>query len=150
MADARSVLLLNGPNLNLLGMREPDVYGSTTLAEIEAACAERAGALGLTLEARQSNHEGELVSWIQEARQSHAAIVMNPGAFTHTSVAILDALQAYEGMVVEVHLSNIHRRESFRNHSYVSLAASGVIMGLGATGYLLALEAVAERIGQSA
>ena len=98
----------------------------------------------------QSNHEGELVSWIQEARQSHAAIVMNPGAFTHTSVAILDALQAYEGMVVEVHLSNIHRRESFRNHSYVSLAASGVIMGLGATGYLLALEAVAERIGQSA
>lgn len=150
MADARSVLLLNGPNLNLLGTREPDVYGSTTLAEIEAACAERAGALGLTLEARQSNHEGELVSWIQEARQSHAAIVMNPGAFTHTSVAILDALQAYEGMVVEVHLSNIHRRESFRNHSYVSLAASGVIMGLGATGYLLALEAVAERIGQSA
>ncbi|MEJ1994059.1 MAG: type II 3-dehydroquinate dehydratase [Limibacillus sp.] len=150
MADARSVLLLNGPNLNLLGTREPDVYGSTTLAEIEAACAERAGALGLTLEARQSNHEGELVSWIQEARQSHAAIVMNPGAFTHTSVAILDALQAYEGMVVEVHLSNIHRRESFRNHSYVSLAASGVIMGLGATGYLLALEAVAERIGESA
>ncbi|MEJ2014902.1 MAG: type II 3-dehydroquinate dehydratase [Limibacillus sp.] len=150
MADARSVLLLNGPNLNLLGTREPDVYGSTTLAEIEAACAERAGALGLTLEARQSNHEGELVSWIQEARQSHVAIVMNPGAFTHTSVAILDALQAYEGMVVEVHLSNIHRRESFRNHSYVSLAASGVIMGLGATGYLLALEAVAERIGESA
>jgi 3-dehydroquinate dehydratase-2 len=150
LADARSVLLLNGPNLNLLGTREPDVYGSTTLAEIEAACAERAGALGLTLEARQSNHEGELVSWIQEARQSHAAIVMNPGAFTHTSVAILDALQAYEGMVVEVHLSNIHRRESFRNHSYVSLAASGVIMGLGATGYLLALEAVAERIGESA
>jgi len=140
-------LLLNGPNLNLLGTREPEVYGSTTLAEIEAACAERAGALGLTLEARQSNHEGELVSWIQEARKSHAAIVMNPGAFSHTSVAILDALQAYEGIVVEVHLSNIHRREAFRHHSYVSLAATGIIMGLGAPGYLLALEAVAERLG---
>ena len=147
MADGRSVLLLNGPNLNLLGTREPEVYGSTTLAEIEAACAERAGALGLTLEARQSNHEGELVSWIQEARKSHAAIVMNPGAFSHTSVAILDALQAYEGIVVEVHLSNIHRREAFRHHSYVSLAATGIIMGLGAPGYLLALEAVAERLG---
>jgi len=140
-------LLLNGPNLNLLGTREPEVYGSTTLAEIEAACAERAGALGLTLEARQSNHEGELVSWIQEARKSHAAIVMNPGAFSHTSVAILDALQTYEGIIVEVHLSNIHRRESFRHHSYVSLAATGIIMGLGAPGYLLALEAVAERLG---
>ncbi len=147
MAERRSVLLLNGPNLNLLGTREPEIYGATTLAEIVEACSGKAAALGLTLEARQSNHEGELVTWIQEARNSHDAIVINPGAFSHTSVALLDALQAFEGVILEVHLSNIHRREAFRHHSYVSQAAKGVIMGLGAQGYLLALDAVAEQLG---
>ncbi len=146
MAERHSVLLLNGPNLNLLGKREPEIYGATTLPEIEAAAAEQAAALGLTLEARQSNHEGELVTWIQEARESVAAIVINPGAYSHTSVALLDALLAFPGLVLEVHLSNIHRRESFRHHSYVSQAADGVVMGLGATGYRLALEAVAEKL----
>ncbi|MBB3065064.1 type II 3-dehydroquinate dehydratase [Limibacillus halophilus] len=146
MTQSRSVLLLNGPNLNLLGTRQPEVYGSTTLAEIEARCIEQAKGLGLTLEARQSNHEGELVDWIQAARQQFAAIIINPGAFTHTSVALLDALQAFEGLVIEVHLSNIHRRESFRHHSYVSLAATGAIVGLGAQGYDLALQAIAARL----
>jgi 3-dehydroquinate dehydratase-2 len=140
------VLLLNGPNLNLLGTRQPEVYGSTTLAEIEARCIEQAKGLGLSLEARQSNHEGELVDWIQAARHQFAAIIINPGAFTHTSVALLDALQAFEGLVIEVHLSNIHRRESFRHHSYVSLAATGAIVGLGAQGYDLALQAIAARL----
>lgn len=146
MAERHSVLLLNGPNLNLLGKREPEIYGATTLAEIEAAAAEQAAELGLSLEARQSNHEGELVTWIQEARESVAAIVINPGAYSHTSVALLDALVAFPGVVLEVHLSNIHRRESFRHHSYVSQAADGIVMGLGAPGYRLALEAVAEKL----
>ncbi|MET4806501.1 type II 3-dehydroquinate dehydratase [Limibacillus sp. MBR-115] len=146
MTQSRSVLLLNGPNLNLLGTRQPEVYGSTTLAEIEARCIEQAKGLGLSLEARQSNHEGELVDWIQAARHQFAAIIINPGAFTHTSVALLDALQAFEGLVIEVHLSNIHRRESFRHHSYVSLAATGAIVGLGAQGYDLALQAIAARL----
>ena len=146
MTQSRTVLLLNGPNLNMLGTRQPEVYGSTTLAEIEARCVEQAKGLGLALEARQSNHEGELVDWIQAARQQYAAIIINPGAFTHTSVALLDALQAFEGLVIEVHLSNIHRRESFRHHSYVSLAATGAIVGLGAQGYDLALQAIAARL----
>lgn len=149
MADQRSVLLLNGPNLNLLGKREPEIYGATTLAEVEDACAEKARSLGLALDARQSNHEGELVTWVQEVRESHAAIVINPGAYSHTSVALLDALQTFPGVILEVHLSNIHRRESFRHHSYVSKAADGVIMGLGAEGYLLALEAVAAHLNKA-
>jgi 3-dehydroquinate dehydratase-2 len=142
------VLLLNGPNLNMLGTRQPEIYGAATLAEIEARCAERAAELGLSLEARQSNHEGELVGWVQQARKDFAAIIINPAALTHTSVALLDALQAFEGLVIEVHLSNIHKRESFRHHSYVSLAATGVIAGLGPQGYDLALQAVAAKLAK--
>ncbi len=142
MAKAPSVLILNGPNLNLLGTREPEIYGRTTLADIEAQCRARAGEIGLSVECRQSNGEGQLVDWIQEARDSRAAIVINPGAYSHTSIAILDALQAADLPVVEVHLSNIHKRETFRQHSYVSKAAQGVICGFGAQGYLMALDAL--------
>lgn len=127
----------------MLGTREPDVYGRTTLAEIEARCGARAAELGLGLECRQSNSEGELVDCIQDAGTRHKAIIINPGAYTHTSVAILDALQAVGLPVVEVHLSNIHQRESFRDHSYVSKAAMGVICGFGAAGYMMALGALA-------
>jgi 3-dehydroquinate dehydratase-2 len=141
-----TVYVLNGPNLNLLGVREPAVYGRTTLADIEARCRARAGTLGLEIEFRQTNHEGRLVDWIQEARQAAQAIVLNAGALTHTSVAVLDALSAAGLPVIEVHLSNIFRREQFRHHSYVSLAAAGVICGLGAHGYELALDAVANLI----
>ncbi len=143
MATAQKVLLLNGPNINLLGTREPQVYGSATLADIEARCRERAKALGLALDFRQSNSEGELVGWIQDARRGCAGIVLNPGAYTHTSVAILDALLAVGLPVIEVHLSNTHKREAFRQQSYVSRAAEGVICGFGGHGYLLALEAMA-------
>ncbi|HEY2538006.1 MAG TPA: type II 3-dehydroquinate dehydratase [Stellaceae bacterium] len=141
-----TVYVLNGPNLNLLGVREPAVYGHGTLAEIEARCRARAEALDLAIEFRQTNHEGQLVDWIQEARQSAQAIVLNAGALTHTSVAVLDALSAAGLPVIEVHLSNIFRRERFRHHSYVSLAASGLICGLGAHGYELSLDAVANLI----
>ena len=141
-----TVYVLNGPNLNLLGVRDPAVYGLDTLADIEARCVARAADLDLAIEFRQSNHEGQLVDWIQEARESADGIVLNAGALTHTSVAILDALLASELPVVEVHLSNIFRRERFRHHSYVSLAASGVICGLGAQGYELALDAIANLI----
>ena len=144
MAEAPKILVLNGPNLNLLGTREPEVYGRTTLADIEADCAARGRGLGLTVECRQSNSEGELVDWIQDARGRHDAIIINPGAYSHTSVAILDALQAVELPVLEVHLSNIHRREAFRHHSYVSKAATGVICGFGPLGYGLALSAAAD------
>jgi len=143
LAEAPSVLVLNGPNLNLLGTREPEVYGRTTLADIEADCAARAAQLGLALIFRQSNSEGTLVDWIQEAPGSHGAIVINPAAYSHTSVAILDALKAVDLPVVEVHLSNIHRRETFRGHSYVSKAALGVICGFGPRGYVMALDALA-------
>jgi len=141
-----TVFVLNGPNLNLLGVREPSVYGRDTLADIEARCQVRAKALDLDIDFRQTNHEGQLVDWIQEARQAADGIVLNAGALTHTSVAVLDALSAAALPVIEVHLSNIFRREAFRHHSYVSLAASGVICGLGAHGYELALEAVATLI----
>ncbi|MGF1609503.1 MAG: type II 3-dehydroquinate dehydratase [Kiloniellales bacterium] len=143
MAKAPTVLLLNGPNLNLLGTREPEVYGRTTLADIEAACRKKAAALGLGLDCKQSNSEGELVDWIQDARGRYGAIVINPGALTHTSIAILDALQAVSLPVIEVHLSNIHRREPFRHNSFVSKVAEGVICGFGAAGYDMALEAAA-------
>ena len=145
-----TVYVLNGPNLNLLGKRQPEIYGRETLGDVEAACAERAGALGLTLSFHQSNHEGEIVETIHRARDEAAAIVINPAAYTHTSVAIMDALLAFDGPVIEVHLSNVHRREDFRNHSYVSKAATGVICGLGSRGYLLALDAVADLIGADA
>lgn len=138
------IYILNGPNLNLLGVREPAVYGRDTLADIEARCQATAKRLGLEITFRQSNIEGELVTWIQEARTAAVGLIINAGAYTHTSIAILDALQAAELPVIEVHLSNIFRRDEFRQHSYVSLAATGVICGLGAKGYDLALEAMAE------
>jgi 3-dehydroquinate dehydratase-2 len=143
VAGNPTILVLNGPNLNLLGLREPAIYGHETLSDIEDACLERAAALGLTVDFRQSNHEGQLVDWIQEARQTVDGIILNAGAYTHTSVAILDALNAAELPVVEVHLSNIFRREAFRHHSYVSPAARGVICGFGGHGYELALTALA-------
>ncbi|GAB3587344.1 type II 3-dehydroquinate dehydratase [Calidifontibacter terrae] len=140
------LLVLNGPNLNLLGVRDPEQYGSTTLADIERAVRARATGHGLDVDFRQSNHEGELVDWIQQARGSVAAVIINPGAYSHTSVAIRDALEVLSCPIVEVHLSNIHAREAFRHHSYVSALATGVIVGLGAQGYELAVEAVAARL----
>lgn len=141
------IMVLNGPNLNLLGRRQPEIYGSETLADVEALCTRTAGAHGGTVDLRQSNHEGELVDWIQEAREHHAGIVINPGAYSHTSVAILDALNACDGLpVIEVHISNIHRREEFRHHSYVSLRADGVIAGCGTQGYAFAVERVASLV----
>ena len=140
---AKPIFVLNGPNLNLLGVREPDIYGTTTLDEVKALCEARAAAHGLEVEFRQSNHEGELVDWIQAARGEASAIVINPAAYSHTSVALLDALKAAELPVVEVHLSNPAARETFRHRSYVSMAATGVIAGLGVQGYELALDACA-------
>ena len=141
-----AIYILNGPNLNLLGVRDPSVYGRDTLGDIEERCAARASALDLEIDFRQTNHEGQLVDWIQEARETADGIILNAGALTHTSVAVLDALFAAGLPVIEVHLSNIFRRESFRHHSYVSLAATGVICGLGAKGYELALDAIASLI----
>jgi len=141
-----SVLILNGPNLNLLGRREPAIYGRETLADIAARCHARAQALGLTVDFRQSNHEGQLVDWIQQALDDHSAvrgIVLNAAAYTHTSVAIADAIKAVCLPVIEVHLSNVHAREPFRHHSYISPLAAGIIVGLGAQGYELALDALA-------
>ena len=143
---ARKILVLNGPNLNLLGLREPQTYGSTTLADVEALCQAEAAALGLACECRQSNHGGELVTWIQQARDNFEGIVFNPGAYSHTSIAIPDAMRGVPVPVVEVHISNIHARESFRHHSYVSAAALGVICGLGIVGYRLAIVALAEKL----
>lgn len=140
------VLVLNGPNLNMLGQRDPEQYGTTTLPDIEAMVRRRAKQLGVEIDFRQSNHEGELVDWIQEAHGRVAGVVINPAAYTHTSVAIRDALELLDCPVVEVHLSNIHAREEFRHHSYVSAVATGVIAGLGVKGYELALEAVAPRL----
>ena len=144
MAIDASVLVLNGPNLNMLGVREPHIYGSLTLDDLESSCQERAEQLGLVIDFRQSNHEGELVSWIQQARTEHDGIVINAGAYTHTSVAIMDALILSELPVIEVHLSNIFKREAFRHHSYISPVAKGMICGFGPHGYLLALEALAQ------
>jgi len=143
-----TILVLNGPNLNLLGVREPSIYGRETLADIEEACLERAVDLGLSVEFRQSNHEGQLIDWIQEARESADGIILNAAALTHTSVALLDALRTAELPVVEVHLSNIYRREPFRHHSYVSAAATGIICGFGPHGYVLALEAMAQLLAR--
>jgi len=145
-----TVYILNGPNLNLLGVREPATYGYDTLADVEDRCLERAKALDLTIEFRQTNHEGLLVDWIQEARDAADGIILNAGALTHTSVAVLDALNAAELPIIEVHLSNIFRREQFRHHSYVSLAANGGIFGLGPIGYELALEAIGALIDAEA
>jgi 3-dehydroquinate dehydratase II len=143
MPMAHDILILNGPNLNLLGRREPDVYGRTTLADIEAMCRAEAARLDLSIECRQSNSEGELVTWVQEAPSRFAGMILNAGAYSHTSIALFDALRASNLPLIEVHLSNIYRRESFRQHSHVSLAAEGVICGLGGQGYTLALRALA-------
>ena len=142
----KPVFVLNGPNLNLLGVREPQIYGTTTLDQVKSACEARGASLGISVDFRQSNHEGVLVDWVQEARTAAGAIVINPGGYSHTSIAILDALKACELPVVEVHLSNPAARESFRRRSYVSLAATGVIAGFGAQGYDLALDAVARLV----
>ena len=141
---SRLVYILNGPNLNLLGKRQPQIYGYETLADVEADCRKLAGELKLDIRFHQSNREYEIIDWVHEARESAGAIVINPAAFTHTSVAILDALNTFDGPVIEVHISNVHKRESFRHHSYVSLRADGVIAGLGTQGYQLALRRVAQ------
>jgi 3-dehydroquinate dehydratase-2 len=140
---AKPVFVLNGPNLNLLGTREPEIYGRTTLADIEAATKARAQGLGLSVDFRQSNHEGELVDWVQEARTKASAVILNAGAYTHTSVALHDALKAIDVPIIEVHISNPYKREPFRHTSYVSPVATGVIVGVGAKGYQLAIEAIA-------
>ena len=135
-----NILILNGPNLNLLGLREPEIYGRRTLDDIRALCEGHAQGLGLAVDFRQSNHEGELIDWIQQAHADHAGIVLNPGGYTHTSVALMDALRGQQLPAIEVHLSNIHRREPFRRRSYVAQAVQGSICGFGAHGYLLALD----------
>ena len=142
------VLVLNGPNLNMLGKRQPEIYGRETLADIEAACRAEAKSLDLALDFFQSNHEGALVDRIQQAREANSGIIINAGAYTHTSVALLDALNAAEKPVIEVHLSNIYRREEFRHHSYISPVAVGVICGFGSQGYLLALRAMARLVAR--
>jgi 3-dehydroquinate dehydratase II len=140
---SKLISLLNGPNLNLLGLRQPEIYGRETLDNVAAKVSDLGEELGLRIRALQSNHEGQLVDWIHEARGTSAGIIINPGAYSHTSVAILDALNAYDGPVLEVHISNIHKREAFRHHSYVSSRADGVIAGCGTEGYLLALRRMA-------
>lgn len=137
------VTVLNGPNLNLLGQREPEIYGRETLADLEALCRKTAAPLGIELTFRQSNAEHELITWIQNARETADGIVINPAAYSHTSIAILDALNSFEGPILEVHISNIHRRESFRHHSYVSQRADGVVAGFGLDGYVYALQRIA-------
>lgn len=143
---SKTVLILNGPNLNLLGLRQPEIYGSKTLADIESECAVTAKSIGLDIDFAQSNAEHELIDRIHDARGKVAAIIINAGAFTHTSIAILDALSTFEGVVIEVHISNIHQREDFRHHSYISQRADGVIVGCGTNGYQLALQQVASVI----
>jgi 3-dehydroquinate dehydratase-2 len=145
---SRLVYVLNGPNLNLLGKRQPHIYGHVTLADVEAECRELAGELQLDLRFHQSNREYEIIDWIHAAREEAGGIVINPAAFTHTSVAILDALNTFDSPVVEVHISNVHKREAFRHHSYVSLRADGVIAGFGTQGYTLALQRVARLIDE--
>jgi len=143
--------VINGPNLNMLGLRQPEIYGAARLADVEALCRQEGAVLGLSVDCFQSNHEGALVDRIQACRGTARGIVINPGAYSHTSVAIVDALMAAEVPAIEVHISNIHRREAFRHHSYVSAVASGIIVGLGIQGYALALSALAGIIkGQGA
>lgn len=139
---SRTVTVLNGPNLNMLGLREPAIYGHDTLADVEALCRRHAEHLGVALDFRQSNLEGDLVGWIQEARGHSTGLVLNAGALTHTSVAILDTLRLLDCPVIEVHLSNIHAREDFRRHSFVGQAATGAICGLGPFGYVAAIDAI--------
>lgn len=143
----KTIFILNGPNLNLLGKRQPEIYGSDTLDDVTRLCADAGRPLGLSIEQKQSNHEGQIVDWIHEAREMAAGIVINPGAYSHTSVAILDALNTFEGPVIEVHISNIHKRESFRHHSFVSSRAEAVIAGCGIEGYVFAVHRVATLLG---
>lgn len=143
---SKKILLLNGPNLNLLGVREPEIYGYDTLADVEARCLAHAKDLGVELDARQTNHEGILVDWIQEARGKFDAIILNAGAYTHTSIAIHDALKAYDGYKMELHVSDPKKREVFRHISYVELASDAVIAGHGVNGYIMALDDVLEKI----
>jgi 3-dehydroquinate dehydratase-2 len=144
----KPIFVLNGPNLNLLGVREPSIYGAETLADVRRRTEARAQALGLSIDFRQTNLEGELVTWIQEAREQACGIILNAGAYTHTSIAILDALNAAEKPAIELHLSNVFRREGFRHHSFVAPAAQGVICGFGAKGYELAVEAMADLLAK--
>ena len=141
---AKPIYVLSGPNLNLLGVREPEIYGRATLDDVRGLCEARAGAHGRQIVFRQSNREGELIDWVQEARLEACALVINPAGYGHTSIAILDSIQALKIPVIEVHLSNIHKREAYRHHSYVSKGATGIVMGLGAQGYLRAVDAIAE------
>ncbi len=143
---SKQIFVLNGPNLNLLGTREPEIYGDLKLKDIEIRLKKLAKGLGIKVDFRQSNHEGELVDWVHEAGEKKAAIILNAGAYTHTSVALMDALMAVESDCIEVHLSNIFKREDFRHHSYVSKASLGIISGLGAKGYDLALLALNDSI----
>jgi len=145
----KRLMILNGPNLNLLGVREPHIYGTTTLAQIRQSCEQAAGHLGLELSFHQSNHEGELVDLIQSARQSAGAIVINPAGYSFTSIAILDAIKAFEGPVIEVHISNIHARDEYHRHSKISSVATGVICGLGPYGYIAAMHALAQMAKQA-
>jgi 3-dehydroquinate dehydratase-2 len=140
----KRLMILNGPNLNLLGVREPHIYGTTTLAQVQESCEAHAKSLGLTLSFHQSNHEGEIVDWIQQARQSADAIIINPAAYSFTSIAIVDAIKAFEGPVMEVHISNIHARDEHHRHSKISHAATAVICGLGPYGYIAAMNAVVQ------
>ena len=149
MTTQPTILVLNGPNLNMLGVREPEVYGHATLSDVEALCKKTASELGIGIECRQSNDEGELVTWIQKSRGTHHGIVINAGAYTHTSIAILDALKICELPVIEVHISNIFAREEFRHHSFISPIAKGVICGLGIDGYAYAVRALASLVTAS-
>jgi 3-dehydroquinate dehydratase-2 len=144
------IVVLNGPNINMLGLRQPHLYGSATIDDLEQLCADTGARLGLAIDFRQTNGEGELISWVQECRGKAAGIVINPAGYTTTSIGLMDALLAAEVPVIEVHITNIHRREEFRQHSYVSKAAVGVIAGLGIKGYALALEALADIVGTDA
>jgi len=143
-----SILILNGPNLNLLGTRQPKVYGHTTLADVEAMCAEKAKTLGIEIDFRQSNHEGTLVDWIHGAKGKHDGIVINAGAYTHTSIALMDAIASVELPVAEVHISNIHQREPFRHLSYISKVAVGMICGFGPYGYLMGIDALVDHLSK--
>ncbi len=139
---SKRIYLLNGPNLNLLGQRQPEIYGHHTLDDVTQNCEKIAASFGMTVRSFQSNSEGQLIDWVHEARYDADAIIINSGAYSHTSIALLDALNTFDGIVIEVHISNIHKREEFRHHSYISLRSDGVIVGVGTHGYVLAVEAV--------
>ena len=146
---SKLIYILNGPNLNLLGKRQPEVYGHETLADVEAQCQKAATSAGLSQKMLQSNHEGQIVDWIQEAREDAAGIIINPAALTHYSIAVLDALNAFDGPVIEVHISQIHKRETFRHKSYVSHRADAVMAGFGTHGYALAMQHMAHLLGEN-